>query len=643
MPIGIGSQAGRARRGSAVTLLVALTAIVCAAALTSPQAARADDEVEYFAAVDRDSIGLDEIVLLTVTLGLKGNTEPSSLELPRTPDFDVISQGSSTQMSIGFGSGGSGFQKTRTYTLQLRPTREGALEILPGVAMMKGKRYETGRIVVQVGRPGSGAPRAQRPQPRPGWPSPFGGALPGLDDDFDPFGMLDDRAAPAESDLVLRASVNKREVYVGEQLTLSIYLMARSEVSGIESFQMPDLDGFWNEEIETPTQVKGETRVIDGVAWRVYLLRRRALFPLRDGSLEIQPAEVDVITGGGLFGRSRRGAHHRRSQPASVTVKPLPTEAGMRADASRVGSWKLEVEAEPRTAALGAPITVRLRATGNGNLRNLELPRLPAIEGMKIFDPTQTDRVDTSAGRYGGSRVQEYVLVPERAGRFTIPSLELPHFDPGAGAYRKASTQPISLLIRPGSGSSAPAVAQTQPGTPADSDGGLAGIRQATRIEARTLPLHARPWFAVALGLPGLALLGAALLPRIATARGRGAGERQRRGAGTVARKRLAAARALALRRDPAFYEELDRAIHDYLGNKLAHPTAGLVRAQLVEELAALGATEESREALRRALDACDAGRFAPAAMDSEAASRALRDAGLVIDGIEASLAGGGS
>ncbi|HWV38727.1 MAG TPA: BatD family protein [Vulgatibacter sp.] len=623
MPKKTGSPWGRLAGGLALAI----------AALVAPTPSLAGDAIEYYASVDRDRIAVDETLTLTVTLTTSGK-EPERFELPSHPDFERVSESRSEQMSLSFGMGNAGLRKTKVFTLVLRPTRQGDLAILPGFAVADGKRFETGRLTVRVGPPGTGAPQAQAPPRRRSWPSPFGGgfpSLPGLDDDFDPFGVFrQDRAPPSDADVLLRATIDRSEVYVGEQVTLTVYLMARVDVSGIESLQMPKLDGFWSEDIEAPTQISSETRTIDGVAWRFYLLRKRALFPLREGELTIDPSRVDVMVGGPF---TRRVKMRRSSAETRVTVKALPPGAPAGFDPSNVGSWSLEVEAEPQVATPGAPITVRVRARGQGNLGSLELPRLPEIEGMKAFDPTQSSEQEVRRGRWGGSRTEEYVLVPSRSGSFTIPSLELPHFDPGTETFEVARTAPIRLTVLPGGTkdpAGAPAPAPADGGD--DGDGGLAPLRTATTIEPARAPLTSRPWFPLAVALPPLAFFALLLAPRLVSLRrGPGAG----RGSRDEIRRRLAAARELGGRRDPRFYDELDLALRAALAEVLGREVSGLSRVQLAEALAAAGVAGEVAREVGQALDDCDMGRFAPGGVEPAEAAAIHGRAAAAIDRLQ--------
>src|SRR5690606_39050470 len=83
---------GEGRRAAAG---VALAIVVAAFAL--PAAA---DEVEYFATTDRDRIALDETLTLHVRLSTSSDDEVGEVELPETPDFDLVSTGRSSQSAF---------------------------------------------------------------------------------------------------------------------------------------------------------------------------------------------------------------------------------------------------------------------------------------------------------------------------------------------------------------------------------------------------------------------------------------------------------------------------------------------------------------------------------------------------------------
>ena len=595
---------------------LAIPALVLA--LASP--ARAADAVEYYATVDRERIALDETVTLQVTLAFDQDQPAGEVALPDTPEFDVVTQGRSEQMSFSFGSGGSSFRKVRTYTLVLRPRREGTLAILPGRVEIGGKRYETGKISVEVGPAGSGTQNyAQRGQgaPRiPGMPP-----MPGFDD---PFGdLLGGGPQPKESDLFLRATIDKKDVYVGEQVTLSVWLLSRVDVSHVEGLKMPRLDGFWAEELETPRQITAQTKYVDGVPYRAYLIQRRALFPLRAGEVAVDPVELDIVTGRSFFGGGRR--QHRASPGAKIAVKELPAGAPAAFRRGNVGQWELSVQATPGEVALGNPVTVRIAATGQGNLQNLELPQLGKLEGFKIFEPTRTQDEQIRDLRYGGSKTLEYVLVPERAGTFEVPPLTFAWFDPAAGAYQTQRTPAIPLTVQQGAGGAVAAQPPAAPPAEKTDEGGLQPLRTAPVVVGPQAPLYERPWFVAALAAPLLAVAAAAA-PLLRRQR---AGEKKPRRKAAGGAGLPAEVRALADRGDAAFFAACERALLERATALLGRPAHGLRRSDLAAALREAGVGAEAVAALDEALQHCEAARYAPAGTADLAAARAAAEAAL--------------
>lgn len=607
-------------------------ALLTALLVLSPLAAAAQaDPVEFYATVDRDEVGLDETLTLSVTLAIHEGREPQSLTLPESTDFEVVSSSRNDQMSFAFGGGTPTYRKVRVYTQQLRARREGTAHLSPGRAMVLGKVYETARLTVRVGPPGKSSRGKPPPAPPPGRPGsgfpPGFGPPPGLLDE-DPFGSVGPSPTPGDRDLFVRVALDKKTAYVGEQVTMTIWLLSRVEISEYQSLSLPKLDGFWTEDLEAPSQMPSEVKYVDGVPYTAYLVRRRAIFPLSAGRKEIEPVELDVITGFGFLAGGRKV--HRKSLPQVLQVEPLPEGGPKDASAGNVGQWELSVTAEPMTVAVGEPVKVRVAVQGRGHLRGVEPPTLPKLDGVKSFEPSREEKLATKSGRVGGRKALEYVLVPERVGAIAIPAMSFRSFDPQRGAWVTSDSQPITIQVRPGAGGAASVASRTD-----EDRAGLRPLQLQVPLEGRGRPLHERPWFPFAALAPLFPLLLALVLPRLRRAAEAGAPDRARRRAGKVARKRLAASEKLAAKREKGFFAELDRALHDYLLTKLDRPTVGLTREELARTLREAGAPEAAVSALHAALEACDLGRFAPGPVDVAAVDRALTAAAACIDRLE--------
>lgn len=609
-------------------------------------------EVEFYAVTDKEQVAIDDTLTLTVTLAIDAQDGSEDVRLPEAPDFQVLSRSQSQQMSFNMASGGPPtFRRVRVYTLILSPRKTGTLTIKPGRLVAKGKKYETGPIKVKV-LSASQAPSRPAPRPQPQQPprptNPFG--LPdAFPDDPDQLleqffgGGLGHERPASDSDIYLRSHVNKRQAWLGEQITLSTYLFSRVDISGVDGMQMPKLDGFWAEDIETPSQISGELKMIDGEPYRVFLLRKRALFPIKSGKLTIDPVEVDVSTGFSLVFSGRKV--HRVSQPVTIEVLPLPPGAPNGFEAANVGQWRLKAEASPTRVPLGQPITLRVTLEGTGNLRNVALPKLPPISGFKSFDPTTSEKLSTAKGRYGGRRTLEYLLMPTQTGAFEIPPLVFSYFDPAARDYRQTGSEPIRVEVEAGQ-----LIAGGQPGAPAAAGAaegdhavnllagtGLRPLRYKGELSRPTVPLYRKPFFLPIAASPLVLWIGLTAFGLLRSAvRQQDEGTRKRK-AGSRTRRRLRTAKDLMKAGKPdAFYAEVSRALNDYLAAKLGTPVAGLTRPELASRLQAAGAPGELAGRLGAALDTCDAGRFAPGATEGSTMKRVHAEALGVMDALEA-------
>ena len=83
------------------------------------------------------------------------------------------------------------------------------------------------------------------------------------------------------------------------------------------------------------------------------------------------------------------------------------------------------------------------------------------------------------------------------------------------------------------------------------------------------------------------------------------------------------------------YYEELERAVLGFVGNRLNVAERGLTREGLDDLLGKRGIESELRDRLRRFLDACDQGRFAPSTASPENKEEALDDASILIPEID--------
>jgi hypothetical protein len=359
---------------------------------------------------------------------------------------------------------------------------------------------------------------------------------------------------------------------------------------------------------------------------------------LHPGRLTISPLESE-ISRVDFFGATLR-TERLKTEPLTIEVLPLPT-AGQppKFDTSAVGHFSLHAEVDRDRVNVGEAVTLKLAVSGQGNLRKLATPALPRLDGWKAYEPKVSVTLEPGE-RVAGTKVVEYLLLPERAGVSTIPPFSLAFFDPERGTY--GSEKSNSLRIEVSAEGAQPAGARPASASTgavaAGSSAATAGGENILALDIR--PLRNRPTLRRDLGASfyqSRGLLGVVVVPPLALAlsafvafaRQRLSKETEgtrRRKLRRLARRRLRTAEAcLREGRLAQAFGEIERVLREFLAGKLGTQIAGLSWDELRSTLALAGLAPTLVDATLDALEDCDRARFSPGSVSVEEV-RAARD-----------------
>jgi hypothetical protein len=605
----------------------------------------------FVAEVDRAQVAAGETFTYEVTL----NAANEAVDGFRAPNFGALRVVSaprgpnrSTQMQIG--GGGTFIQNGYTWQFMLAasPGHKGPVTIGAARVQVDGREMKSNPVNIRVvdagaappaqprsrspfaGLPGFGAPEPS-PEPEPARPPPAGMS-----------------SAPATR--FIRAVPDKTRATVGEQVTVTWYLYFLQGVDKYDPTTEPQTEGFWVEDI-TPMGARGNlaisTDTVAGRTYQVATLLKKALFPLKPGKQTVTALEAEVSQVD-FFGSALR-RERLKSDPITIDVVAAPKEgqpAGF--EAANVGAFTMTAQADRNAVAVGEAVTLLVEIKGKGNLRNLRVPALPALEGWKSYPPKNNVKLEPGDDIIAGTRTLEYLLLPERPGTTMITSLTLPYYDPQAKAYAVAKTEPVRLEVTGDAVAHAGATPGASGAVPAT--GASAGADNVIAAEIR--PIRAQAGLKRDLGatfyrsgaFTGILLvppLGLALAVALGRLRERFGGDTQRtrrRRTRALVRKRLSAAeRHRDAGRTTDFYIEIDRVLRDLLAARLGQSVAGLRMDELSALLRARGMPDEMAARLIAELEDCDLARFAPGSggVGNERMGASLERAAELIEAIE--------
>lgn len=226
----------------------------------------------------------------------------------------------------------------------------------------------------------------------------------------------------------VRVELDPPRATVGQQVVYRLRIERRADVTGLRwerNLSFPSFRAEW-----LPGRFAGATSAERG-ATRVYE-ERRALFPVRAGSLAIPPA--------GLLCRTPQG-EVRVEIPGAVLPVARPPEAGRPPDWSGVvGPVEVSVSQVPERVVLGEPLRVAVTVRGPANLWEVAAPfeDLGDRGGLDVF-PSPRELARDAGRRLVLRRYFTYDLVPRRTGAFALPPVSIPWLDPATGLYRRTT------------------------------------------------------------------------------------------------------------------------------------------------------------------------------------------------------------
>ena len=452
----------------------------------------------------------------------------------------------------------------------------------------------------------------------------------------------------AGEDLMLRMSVSKTRAVVGEPVivTLKLYVQS-SAISGFEDVRFPTFDGFWSQEIDAPQNIQFVRENYNGQIYNSALLRRYMLLPQQTGALTIDPSELVCLlqvraeqTGprsifDDFFSSYQTIRKRVTSEPVTINVSALP--AGAPASfTGGVGSFRLSAGFDSDSVAAHEATSLKITISGTGNINLVDAPKVQLPADFEAYDVRKTENISTGESGSTGTLTFEYPFIPRAPGVFDIDPVEFTYYDIAAGRYRTLSSGPLRLKVGEGTRTDAAVIPSGVSKRSVESLGeDIRFISTVPRLKKAGRMMVGSPAMLI---IPVVIVLAAAavwvLLSRSIARRSDVAGTRNRK-AMKVARARLKNASAF-LRQGlySAFYEELHKALHGYISDKLMLPVADLTRERIGEELRSRGKDEAVIQELSDILDACEYARYAPAS-GSEAMEKHYQQAVKVISQIE--------
>lgn len=569
--------------------------------LTTLFSAYAADQVTFKASAPQSVVMGEQFRLSFVV-----NAEGKELRVQEMPDFDVLMGPSqSTSYSSSWLNGKNTSETTVSFTYILMPKKEGTYTIAPATIKVKGASYTSNGLTIKV-----------LPADKSGKSSSNSGSS----------GSESASTTISNDDFFVRMIVSNANVYEQEGFLVTFKLYA-ARPCGLSGAKFPEFEGFLAQEIDLPDKQWVQDRYKDRNYFTVDL-KQVVLYPQRSGQLTIGKGTYDATIRistpskarsifDDFFDSYRDVNKQLVSQPATINVKPLPS--GKPASFSgAVGNFTMSAALSSDHVKTNEAVTVKVKISGNGNLKVLKNPEVIFPNDFDVYDPkVDVDTKTTTAG-VTGSKSIEYMAIPRYAGDFEMPAVSFSYFDTKGKSYKTLTSESFKLHVEKGdeSSTSSPVV------TNFSNKESVKYLGQDIRF-LKTKGIHfvsqrediffGSFTYYLAYIVPAILFVIFFIMYRKQIKENSDLAKVRTKKANKMAVKRLKnAVKLMQEQNKEAFYEEILRALWGYLSDKLNIPQADLTKDNVEVELAKYGVDELLTKEFMDILNTCEFARYAP-------------------------------
>jgi hypothetical protein len=543
----------------------------------------------FTASANKAKVPVNQVFTLTYKIAVQGarNFVPPDLTA-----FQVVS-GPNQSSNMSLVDGRMTQSISLSYQLKLKVQKIGVTAIWPATVQVKGKSIKSNSVSIDFTK------AAKKANP---------------DDEI---------IQQLKETIHLVLSVNKSNVYVGEQLVATYKLYFNTNISGITDYSnVPSFSSFWNQEFELkPNDVQQVT--YKGQKYYMSVLKKVLLTPQKSGELTVERLGVELVArvkvkSRSFFSNTKDIKHTVKSSSRKIQVKALP-KSGKPSDFNgAVGKFTLEPKITKTEAETNEAISLIIKVKGSGNLSLFDTPELNIPPDIETYEPKISDNIQISNKGNSGSKTFEYVLIPRYAGAYKIPSVSFSYFDLEQEKYISLSTPDYTLKIegeaKGNKGSQEKEVSYSN-----KDEVTLLG-EDVLFIKTNSASFKAIDSYYFKSGLfyfliffPLAVTLFIGLFFKRQKTLNQDMAYVKRKRANKLTKKRLSVAKKYLLENNSSqFYEELSNAIWGYFSDKINIPPSEISNEKIDRLLSEKGIAKETTTELMEIIEQCEFARFAP-------------------------------
>ncbi|MBE8163303.1 MAG: protein BatD [Bdellovibrionaceae bacterium] len=371
----------------------------------------------------------------------------SKTELPNWPkNIEFSHSSNSEQTSVNIINGNVSTTRIKKISYTLKAKKLGWI-LLPSIKIVANNTtYKTKAVKIQVVK----EPQARRKNSR----NPFDTLNSFFDDSF-PFKQK--KRTFNKTDIFVKLELDKKILFLSEQVVLRWFLYTRASVSGVDLQQLPKLKSFWKKDLQSLQDRRQTSKevTINNKIYQKHLLFSYLVSPLKLGQLNIDPLIVDLQ----VFNRASFGFNssvlRRSSNVKKIKVIKLPDRPKQGTFSGAVGEFQLSDQVKTAKIEQGKAFVWEVTIQGIGNLDAFNFDNLKLDKNLELYDIQE--KINFFASGISKKKI-ELLVIPKVAGSIALPIIRFTAFNPHTKVYYTLLSQKKNILVKKNLGYLAPKV-----------------------------------------------------------------------------------------------------------------------------------------------------------------------------------------
>jgi hypothetical protein len=549
----------------------------------------ASAQISFVAKPSKTQLGVNERLRVDFVM----NKDGDNFKEPSFENFTVVG-GPNQSISTSWVNGKRSYSKTYSYFLA--PKKRGTFKIDQATIEIEGETYKTNPITINV--------------------------TAAVDKPTNP----NDPDYIADQNIHLVAEVSKTNPYLNEAITVvyKLYVSPNTGVDNWREIDNPRYNDFWSQNIDVKG-LKIQNGTYKGEEYRYVVLRKTVLYPQKTGKLNIEPLTLDIsvqvpTNSRDIFGRRLMKSVHKTVAAGNrtINVKSLPSEGKPLNFSGAVGAFNFKVNSNKNELKATEALQVEVEVSGKGNLKLFELPKLILPSSLEVYEPEHKENVSTNLGGMQGRISDSYTVVPTYQGKYPIPGITFTYFDLKTESYKTITSDELLINVTEGPISNVV-------GTQARIDANIINKQDvvstgnqfsAFKTKSNFTSINQEYFFKsklfwASLLMPFIAIPFAIIVRRRKDERDADVIGNKVRQTNKLARKYLGQAKKELGNKD-AFYNALERALHNYLKSKLKIETSDFSKEKITALLQKKSVGTSNIEGFIDLLKSCELARYSP-------------------------------